>query len=185
MSALSKTLLDAAERLSERSPSACLASPLLVLLDEAGNICRIPDLPDRYSHYRSRGIVVVTILQSEDQGKQVWPHGGFEKLLAASMWWVFAGGNASAAFYRNLSELIGDYEFTEKSTNSGRGGGSVQVAKRSERTSATWTRCPWAAWSSLPPAAAPPSCGRSRGSRTSDSESSSRCARTGCTVSRR
>lgn len=133
VSALSKTLLDAAERLSERSPNACLPSPLLVLLDEAGNICRIPDLPDRYSHYRSRGIVVVTILQSEDQGKQVWPHGGFEKLLAASMWWVFAGGNASAAFYRNLSELIGDYEFTEKSTNSSRNGGSVQVAKRSER----------------------------------------------------
>ncbi|MFN3337314.1 MAG: TraM recognition domain-containing protein, partial [Thermomicrobium sp.] len=76
---------------------------------------------------------VVTILQSEDQGKQVWPHGGFEKLLAASMWWVFAGGNASAAFYRNLADLIGDYEFTEKSTNSGRNGGSVQVAKRSER----------------------------------------------------
>lgn len=84
--------------------------PLLVILDDAGNICRIPDLPDRYSHYRDGGMVVVTILQSEDQGKQAWPHGGFEKLLAASMVQVFAGGNASASFYRDMSERIGDFE---------------------------------------------------------------------------
>lgn len=133
VSALTKTLLDTAERLSEASPGACLSRPLLVLLDEAGNICRIPDLPDRYSHYRARGIVVVTILQSEDQGKQVWPHGGFEKLLAASMWWIYAGGNASASFYRNVSELIGDYVYTERSTSAGRGGGSTQVSRRAER----------------------------------------------------
>jgi type IV secretory pathway TraG/TraD family ATPase VirD4 len=133
VSALMKTLLDTAERVSEKSPGARLPMPLLVPIDEAGNICRIPDLPDRYSHYRDRGIVVITILQSEDQGKQVWPNGGFEKLIAASMWWVFAGGNASAGFYRNLSDLIGDYEFVDRSTNSGRGGGSVQVNKRSEK----------------------------------------------------
>ena len=133
VSALTKTLLDKAERVSESSPRNCLPKPLLVLLDEAGNICRIPDLPDRYSHYRARGIVVVTILQSEDQGKQVWPNGGYEKLLAASMWWIYAGGNASASFYRNVSDLIGDYEYTERSTSAGRGGGSTQVSRRTER----------------------------------------------------
>lgn len=133
ISALTKTLLDTAERLSEASPSARLPMPLLVLLDEAGNICRIPDLPERYSHYRDRGIVVVTILQSDHQGKQVWPHGGFEALLAAAMWWVFAGGNASAGFYRDVSELIGDYSYQERSASSGRNGGSVQVATRTER----------------------------------------------------
>lgn len=133
ISALTKTLLDAAERLSEASPAARLPMPLLFLVDEAGNICRIPDLPERYSHYRDRGIVVVAILQSEHQGKQVWPNGGFEALLAAAMWWVFAGGNASASFYRDVSELIGDYSYQERSASSGRNGGSVQVATRTER----------------------------------------------------
>ena len=75
----------------------------------------------------------MTILQSEDQGKLVWPNGGYEKLLAASMWWIYAGGNASASFYRNVSDLIGDYEYTERSTSAGRGGGSTQVSRRTER----------------------------------------------------
>lgn len=132
VSALAKTLLDAAERLSERSPGARLPVPLVLPIDEAGNICRIPDLPDRYSHYRDRGIVVITILQSEDQGRQVWPNGGFEKLFAASMVQVFAGGNASTSFYRDLSSRIGDYTYIDRSTNTGQGGASAHVGKRSE-----------------------------------------------------
>ncbi len=63
----------------------------------------------------------------------MWPNGGYEKLLAASMWWIYAGGNASASFYRNVSDLIGDYEYTERSTSAGRGGGSTQVSRRTER----------------------------------------------------
>jgi hypothetical protein len=38
------------------------------LLDEAANVCRWRDLPNLYSHYGSRGIVLMTILQSWSQG---------------------------------------------------------------------------------------------------------------------
>ncbi|WP_424937791.1 MULTISPECIES: type IV secretory system conjugative DNA transfer family protein [Bacteria] len=133
VSALTKTILDAAEVRAEASPRARLTPPLMAVLDEAGNICRIPDLPARYSHYGSRGIIVMTILQSQEQGEKVWPDGGFGALWAASTVQVFAGGNASATFYRDLSERIGDYEYTEKSTSTGKGGASNQVARRSER----------------------------------------------------
>lgn len=133
VSALSKTLLDAAERLAESSPGGRMPVPFTVILDEAGNICRIPDLPDRYSHYRSRGIVVLTILQSQEQGEQVWPNGGFGKLWASSTHQMFAGGNASNTFLRDLSERIGDYEFSERSTSTGQGGTSSQVGRRTER----------------------------------------------------
>lgn len=72
----------------------------------------------------------MTILQSEDQGKQVWPHGGYEKLLAAFMWRIYAGGNASASFCRNVSDLIGDYEYTERSTSWSRCAPNVCTARR-------------------------------------------------------
>lgn len=45
-----------------------LATPLLGILDEAANVCRWKALPDQYSHYGSRGI----ILQSWSQGVEVW-----------------------------------------------------------------------------------------------------------------
>jgi hypothetical protein len=41
-----------------------LDPPLLVVLDEAANICRISDLPELYAHFGSRGITPITILQS-------------------------------------------------------------------------------------------------------------------------
>ncbi|WP_405065130.1 TraM recognition domain-containing protein [Kribbella sp. NBC_01510] len=41
---------------------------MIGVLDEAANVCRWKDLPDLYSHYGSREIVLTTILQS-------WAHG--------------------------------------------------------------------------------------------------------------
>lgn len=133
VSALTKTVLDAAERYSETQPNGRLIPPLSALLDEAGNICRIPDLPDRLTHYRSRGIVVMVVLQNWEQGEIVWPNGGFAKMWSASTIQIFAGGNASVAFGRDLSERIGDYEYVDRSTSSGRNGGSSQLNRRTER----------------------------------------------------
>ncbi len=87
----------------------------------------------RYSHYGSRGIAVMTILQSQEQGEQVWPNGGFGKMWTASSVQVYAGGNASPSFYRDLSERIGDYEYTERSTSASSRGSSTQISRRTER----------------------------------------------------
>ncbi|WP_374754618.1 TraM recognition domain-containing protein [Arthrobacter sp. AFG20] len=41
---------------------------MIGVLDEAANVCRWRELPNIYSHYGSRGIVLMTIPQSWSQG---------------------------------------------------------------------------------------------------------------------
>jgi hypothetical protein len=73
---LAMALCDAAEQFAKRSPGGRLAVPLVGVLDEAANICRWRQLPDLYSHYGSRGIPLLTLLQSGSQGAQVWGQTG-------------------------------------------------------------------------------------------------------------
>ncbi|MDA8438497.1 MAG: TraM recognition domain-containing protein, partial [Propionibacterium sp.] len=72
VTALTVAVVEAAEDLAARSPRGRLPTPLLGVLDEAANVCRWRELPNLYSHYGSRGIVLMTILQSWSQGTEVW-----------------------------------------------------------------------------------------------------------------
>ncbi|RYZ29220.1 MAG: conjugal transfer protein, partial [Propionibacteriaceae bacterium] len=71
VTALTVAVVEAAEE---------LATPMLAVLDEAANVCRWRELPNLYSHYGSRGIVLMTILQSWSQGVGVWGEAGMNKL---------------------------------------------------------------------------------------------------------
>ena len=73
-------------------PAAGMPSPLVGVLDEAANVCRWKDLPDLYSHFGSRGIVLMTILQSWAQGVECWGERGMEKLWSAANIRVYGGG---------------------------------------------------------------------------------------------
>lgn len=64
VTALTIAVVEAAEEFASRSAGGRLATPLLGVLDEVANVCRWRALPDRYSHYGSRGIVLMTVLQS-------------------------------------------------------------------------------------------------------------------------
>lgn len=64
VTALTVAVVEAAEDLATTQPYGRLRLPLVAVLDEAANVCRWRDLPDLYSHYGSRGIVLLTILQS-------------------------------------------------------------------------------------------------------------------------
>lgn len=133
LAALTRAVLTAAENAAKNEPSGRLKTPLLAVLDEAGNICRIPDLPEKYTHYGSRGIIPVTILQTQEQGERVWGQTGFGQLWASSTVRVFGGGNASNTFLRDLSELIGDYEYSERSISTHNGTRTVSRTRHSER----------------------------------------------------
>ncbi|MEK8229329.1 TraG/TraD/VirD4 family protein [Oerskovia sp. M15] len=61
------------------------------MLDEAANVCRWRELPNLYSHYGSRGIVLDTVLQSWSQGVEVWGESGMKKLWSASNVKVYGG----------------------------------------------------------------------------------------------
>ncbi|MFD0366350.1 type IV secretory system conjugative DNA transfer family protein [Nocardia sp. GCM10030253] len=110
-----------------------LPVPMLVALDEAANIVRWAQLPAQYSHFGSRGIVVMTILQSYAQGVRCWGADGMKALFGAANIKVLGPGLADAGFLREMSDLIGShYERTISVTRSK--GGSSQAHSRSKET---------------------------------------------------
>ena len=133
VTALTVAVVEAAEELAAGSAGGRLSVPLLGVLGEAANVCRWRELPNLYSHYGSRGIVLMTILQSWSQGVDVWGDSGMRKLWSASNVKVYGGGVSEDAFLESLSKLIGDYDRQASSVSSGRGGRSVNQQLHRER----------------------------------------------------
>jgi len=133
VTALTVAVVEAAEELAAGSAGGRLSVPLLGVLDEAANVCRWRELPNLYSHYGSRGIVLMTILQSWSQGVDVWGDSGMRKLWSASNVKVYGGGVSEDAFLESVSKLIGDYDRQASSVSSGRGGRSVNQQLHRER----------------------------------------------------
>jgi len=123
VTALTVATIKAAEEYATASPSGRLPVPLIGILDEAANVCRWRNLPDLYSHYGSRGIVLMTILQSWVQGVEVWGEYGMGKLWSAANIRLYGGGVSDAKYLGDLVQLIGQYYPTSYSTNVQRGGG--------------------------------------------------------------
>ncbi|MBF5083755.1 TraM recognition domain-containing protein [Quadrisphaera sp. INWT6] len=133
VTALTVAVTEAAERLARRSAGGRLPVPLVGVLDEAANVCRWRDLPDLYSHYGSRGIVLMTFLQSWSQGVEVWGRDGMRKLWGAATVRVFGGGNTDPEFLPDISQLVGEYDAPTPTTSTSRTGSSRSYSTRSER----------------------------------------------------
>jgi type IV secretory pathway TraG/TraD family ATPase VirD4 len=134
VTALTAATVEAAEELATTLPGGRLAVPLVGVLDEAANVCRWHDLPDLYSHYGSRGIVLMTLLQSWSQGVDVWGRDGMRKLWSASNIAVYGGGVKEPEFLNELSQLVGDYDKHSISTSVGRASRSTSHQLQRERT---------------------------------------------------
>ncbi|MEU4486687.1 TraM recognition domain-containing protein [Streptomyces purpurascens] len=110
-----------------------LDPPMLAILDEAANVCKISDLPDLYSHLGSRGIIPITILQSYRQGQKVWGDAGMDAMWSASTVKVIGSGIDDPDFADKLSRLIGDHDVETTSTSHSESGKSTSVSMRQER----------------------------------------------------
>jgi len=112
-----------------------LDPPMVLVLDEAANICRIADLPALYSHLGSRGIVPLTILQSYSQAVGVWGETGTKALWGAATIKLIGPGMDDPAFAEDLSRLVGDHDVltVSRSSGGGRGGASRTHATRQQR----------------------------------------------------
>lgn len=123
VTALTNAVADAAEEQATITPgdgvrqAGRLPVPLVGVLDEAANVCRWRDLPSLYSHYGSRGIVLMTILQSYAQGVGVWGREGMDSLWTAANVAIYGGGVRDEDFLRKLSGLIGTYDKTANSVS--------------------------------------------------------------------
>ena len=132
VAAITDRVMREAVRMAERRGGR-LDPPMLLVLDEAANICRISDLPDLYSHLGSRGVVPLTILQSYRQGTRVWGEHGMDALWSAATCKIIGAGLDDAKVAEDLSRLIGDHDVATLSTSRGRGGASTSTSLRSQR----------------------------------------------------
>ncbi len=119
----------AAERAGGR-----LDPPMVLVLDEAANICRIADLPALYSHLGSRGIVPLTILQSYSQAVGVWGETGTKALWGAATIKLIGAGMDDPTFAEDLSRLVGDHDVPTVSRNTGGGRGFGGGSSRTHAT---------------------------------------------------
>lgn len=153
VTALLMALCDAAEQLAKRSPGGRLQLPLVGVLDEAANVCRWPQLPNLYSHYGSRGVCLLAILQCWSQGVEVWGTAEMEKLWSSSNVKCYGGGVDEDGFLSRLARLVGDYDRATVSVSSGRRDGASTAVDadgdpdggrppRVCRGGASWCSCP-------------------------------------------
>lgn len=133
VTAMTAAVLEAAERKGAASFGGRLTIPLLAVLDEVANVCRWRDLPDLYSHYGSRGIVVLSILQSWAQGVTCWGEQGMQKLWDAANVRIYGGGTTDTRFLESLSQLFGHYDRQMRSRSHSAQGNSTSVSYQRER----------------------------------------------------
>lgn len=106
--ALNAAVDRAAISYARTQPGRRLAVPLLSVLDEAANTIRDRHLPEKFSHYGSRGLATLVMLQSWSQGVDVWRERGMKMLWSAANIAVYAGGVTETDFLKQLSDLVGD-----------------------------------------------------------------------------
>lgn len=127
VTALTVAVCEAAVELAQRSPGERLATPMALVLDEVANVCRWAELPDVYSHYGSRGIIPISILQSWTQGAGVWDDAGMTTLWSSSTTRMVSSGVQDDKFHGSISRAIGHYTRIQRSTSHSRNGGSSSV----------------------------------------------------------
>ncbi|KUM99917.1 hypothetical protein AQI95_35985 [Streptomyces yokosukanensis] len=132
IAACADSVMRAATAQAERAGGR-LDPPMLAILDEAANVCKISDLPDLYSHLGSRGIIPITILQSYRQGQKVWGEPGMDAMWSAATVKVIGSGIDDPDFADKLSRLIGDHDVETTSTSTSESGKSTSVSMRQQR----------------------------------------------------
>ncbi|MBP5935448.1 type IV secretory system conjugative DNA transfer family protein [Streptomyces acidiscabies] len=132
IAACADSVMRAATAQAERAGGR-LDPPMLAILDEAANVCKISDLPDLYSHLGSRGIIPITILQSYRQGQKVWGDAGMDAMWSAATVKVIGSGIDDIDFADKLSRAIGDHDVETTSTSISDSGKSTSISMRQER----------------------------------------------------
>ncbi|MGW8566700.1 type IV secretory system conjugative DNA transfer family protein [Isoptericola sp. NPDC055881] len=131
--ALTAAVLSAAEKTAAEQGGR-LSPPLTAVLDEVANVCRWRQLPDVYSHYGSRGIVLSSFFQSWAQGVEAFGEHAMAKLFSAANVSVVGAGLKEAGFLRQASELIDDADQVRRSRSTGsKGGPSTSTSISRER----------------------------------------------------
>lgn len=117
VAAFVEDLVETARRMAARSPGARLDPPLLIALDEIGNLARLPSLPTLMAEGGGTGITTMPVLQSLAQARDKWSEDQAAAIWDASIAKIVLGGASNSRDLQDLSTLIGERdEFTDSVT---------------------------------------------------------------------
>ena len=131
VSAFVEDLVEAARRLAARSPAARLDPPLLLALDEIGNLAPLPSLPTLMAEGGGTGITTMPVLQSLAQAREKWSDNAAGAIWDASIVKIILGGASNSRDLQDLATLIGERDEIIDSTTIGDHGS--RTAQRSIR----------------------------------------------------
>ena len=127
VSAFVEDLVEAARRLAARSPAARLDPPLLLALDEIGNLAPLPSLPTLMAEGGGTGITTMPVLQSLAQAREKWSENAAGAIWDASIVKIILGGASNSRDLQDLTTLIGERdEITDSTTIGDHGSRSAQ-----------------------------------------------------------
>ncbi|PAK95631.1 type VI secretion protein [Brevibacterium casei] len=131
VAAFVEDLVEAARRLAARSPGARLDPPLLLALDEIGNLSPLPSLPTLMAEGGGTGITCLPVLQSLAQAREKWGDNAAGAIWDASIVKIILGGASNSRDLQDLSSLIGERdEYTDSVTLGDHGTRSNQRSVR-------------------------------------------------------
>ena len=108
LAALVEDMVETARRLAAASAGARLDPPLLLALDEIGNLAPLPSLPALMSEGGGTGITTLTVLQSLAQARGAWGEQQAGAMWDAAIAKIILGGGSNARDLADLAALIGE-----------------------------------------------------------------------------
>lgn len=115
VAAFIEDLVETARKIAARSPGARLDPPLLLALDEIGNLAPLPSLPTLMAEGGGTGITPLPVLQSLAQAREKWGENQANAIWDASIVKIILGGASNSRDLQDLSTLIGDRDETTDS----------------------------------------------------------------------
>lgn len=131
VSAFVEDLIETARRMAACSAGARLDPPLLLALDEIGNLAPLPSLPSLMAEGGGTGITTMPVLQSLAQARTKWSDNAANAIWDSSIVKIVLGGASNSRDLQDLSILIGERDEATDSTSVGdRGSRSSQRSIR-------------------------------------------------------
>jgi type IV secretion system protein VirD4 len=124
-------LVETTRRMAARSAGARIDPPLLLALDEIGNLAPLPSLPKLMAEGGGTGITTMPVLQSLAQARSKWSDNAAGTIWDSSIVKIVLGGASNSRDLHDLSTLIGERdESTDSTTIGDRGSRSSQRSIR-------------------------------------------------------
>ncbi|WP_288077005.1 type IV secretory system conjugative DNA transfer family protein [Rhodococcus sp. (in: high G+C Gram-positive bacteria)] len=131
VAALVEDVVEAARRIAAVSSGARLDPPVLLALDEVGNLAPLPSLPTLMAEGGGTGITTMPVLQSLAQAREKWSENAAGAIWDASIVKIILGGASNSRDLHDLTTLIGERdEITDSTTIGDHGSRSAQRSIR-------------------------------------------------------